>query len=99
MLEANPPVAGGRFGARYAIDGTTLIISGTNATSQKIAYVFTNQNGQWTQTGTLQPAEGGDFGSHVSISGNVAVIGAASGLNGASAATGVAYVFTRSGGV
>lgn len=99
MLQANPPVGGGRFGARYAVDGTTLIISGTNASSQKIAYVFTNQGGTWTQTGTLQPAEGGDFGTHVSISGNVAVIGAASGLNGASVPTGVAYVFTRSGGV
>jgi hypothetical protein len=100
MLQANPPVGGGRFGARYAVDGTTLIISGTNTSSQAIAYIFTNTGGgHWTQTGTLQPAEGGDFGTHVSISGNVAVIGAAGGLNGASAATGVAYVFTRSGGV
>jgi FG-GAP repeat len=99
MLQANPPVGGGRFGARYAVDGTTLIISGNNASSQQIAYLFTNQGGHWVQTGTLQPTEGGNFGTHVSISGNVAVVGASAGLNGASAATGVAYVFTRSGGV
>jgi len=98
MLEANPSVNGGHFGARFAVDGTTLLISGTNSTSQKIVYIFTNQGGNWVQTGTLQPSEGGDFGSHVSISGNVAVVGAASGLNHASAQTGVAYVFTRSGG-
>lgn len=98
MLQPNPIVDGGRFGARYAVDGTTLVISGTATGGAKIAYVFTNQGGTWTQTGTLQPAEGGDFGTHVSISGNVAVIGAANGLNGASAQTGVAYVFTRTGG-
>lgn len=98
MLQPDPIVDHGRFGARYAIDGTTLVINGTNAGNQKIAFLFTNQGGQWTQTGTLQPTEGGDFGTHISISGNVVVVGAAGGLNGSAVKTGVAYVFTRSGG-
>src|SRR5690242_18646607 len=76
MLEATPAVSGGFFGARFAVDGTTLLITGTNASAQKVVYIFTNTGGgHWTQTGTLQPSEGGDFGSHVSISGNVAVVG------------------------
>jgi len=98
MLQATPPFDHGRFGARYAIDGNTMLISGTDETGKKSAYVFTNNAGTWTQTGKLQPAEGGDFGSHISLNGNVAVIGAASGLNGSGVQAGVAYVFMRTNG-
>jgi hypothetical protein len=97
VIEPTPPVDGGFFGARFALDGTTLLASGTNGDGQAIVYAFADQGGQWTQTGTFQPTEGGDFGSHISISGNVAVVGAAFGMNGSGVQTGVAYVFTRSG--
>lgn len=99
VIEATPPIDGGFFGARFALDGSTLLVSGTDANGQAIVYVFADQGGQWTQTGTLQPSEGGDFGSHISISGNVAVVGAEVGLNSSGVQTGVAYVFTRSGNI
>lgn len=97
VIEATPPIDGGYFGARFAVDGATLLVSGTDGNGQAIVYVFADEGGQWTQTGTLQPSEGGDFGSHISISGDVAVVGADAGMNGSGVQTGVAYVFTRSG--
>jgi len=96
VLEATPPIDGGFFGARFAVDGNTLMASGNDGT--QVVYVFANQGGHWAQTDMLAPAEGGDFGSHISISGDIAVIGGAQGYNSAAVQTGVAYVFTRSGG-
>ena len=98
MLQATPAVDNGRFGARYAIDGNTMLVSGTDENGKKSAYVFTNDGGIWSQTGKLQPTQGGDFGSHISLSGNVAVVGAAFGTNDSAVQTGTAYVFTRSNG-
>jgi hypothetical protein len=97
MIEATPAVDHGFFGARFALDGTTLMVSGSDG-SQAQVYVFANHSGSWVQTGTFAPSEGGDFGTHISLSGSIAVIGAAQGLNSSGAQTGVAYVFTRSGG-
>ena len=64
--------------------------------SQGAAYVFTQSGSTWIQTAKLTASDGAayaSFGSSVSISGNVIVVGA----DGANSYQGAAYVFTESG--
>jgi len=96
MLVPNPPIQSG-FGQRIAVDGNTLLIKGLDAALHQVVYVFTRQGATWTQTGSLVPTQGGSFSTHISLSGDVAVVGANAATNASSAVTGGAYVFLRSG--
>ena len=77
-------VAGDGFGASVAIDGTTAVIGAPNKTvnsrsEQGVAYVYTYQNGAWTQRTELTARDGSAysaFGTSVIISGTTIVVGA-----------------------
>lgn len=98
-LVPNPAVDNGRFGLRFAVQNDTLLVNGTASGGQQVVYEFTRQAGVWVQTGTLAPLEGGNFGTHISLDHDVAVIGAASAPNDAAVTSGIAYVFTRNNGL
>ena len=64
------------------------------------AHVFERQGGTWTETAALEDPQGllGDqLGVDVSLSGDVALVGA-NGVDGAAQKTGAACVFERQGG-
>jgi hypothetical protein len=92
----------GEFGVLVALsaDGNTALVGGWNDNStQGAAWVFTRSGGVWSQqgpklTGTGETGRGG-FGTSVALSadGNTALIGGP----GDNAATGAAWVFTRTG--
>ena len=66
------------------------------------AYVFTRSAGVWSQQQDLQASDGAAneyFGTSVSISGDIAIVGADEHTVGVEAAAGAAYIFIRSGGV
>jgi hypothetical protein len=117
LLPGNTP-NNGFFGRSVSISGNTVIIgtpfdhaAGYSAGS---AYVFSRNSttGNWAQTAYLfgpHTESGDDFGSAVSISGDVAVVGApresgnATGVGGdqtdnSASLSGAAYVFRRSSG-
>jgi hypothetical protein len=95
--------SGDHFGGDVALEGDTAVISAggddDNGNDSGSAYVFTRTGGVWSQQTKLMPADGdaGDrFGSGVALDGNTALIGASlDDANGA--ASGSAYVFTRTG--
>ncbi|MGH8427986.1 MAG: hypothetical protein ACRES7_08390, partial [Gammaproteobacteria bacterium] len=83
--------------------GTTAIIGASYATvggiHQGAAYVFTETGGTWSQVQKLSAddgATGDDFGWAVAFSGTTAIIGAP---NGGAGGVGVAYIFTKPGGI
>jgi hypothetical protein len=94
-------------------DGSATTVNGTDnnaATDAGSAYVFTRNGSAWSQQAYMKAsnAESGDnFGFHVTISGDTAVIGSinedggATTINGTSnngaSGSGAAYVFSRSG--
>jgi cysteine-rich repeat protein len=95
------------FGCDIALDGDTAIIGATGDSDNGIragaAYVFTRNGGTWTEQAKLLasdifPLDEVLFGLDIALDGDTAVIGALrSDLNGER--SGVAYVFTGSGGV
>jgi hypothetical protein len=91
-------VNGANFGQRFAIGHNLLLVNGRTAT-QAIVHVFERIAGQWAETGSFQPTGGGSFASHISLSGNAALIGAAGATNTNGVASGAAYVFDRNGSV
>ncbi|MGI9106459.1 MAG: hypothetical protein ACR2G4_09440 [Pyrinomonadaceae bacterium] len=106
-LQASDAADSDFFGASIAISGETAIIGayeddnsgGSNVGS---AYVFTRNNGMWTEQQRLQASDAATFdgfGLSVAISGDTAVIGAARDDHSGGQDTGSAYVFTRSNGV
>lgn len=98
------------FGGSIAIDAETLVVGAPNEgnTGQSnywdgpgAAYVYVRQDGEWVQQTklTASDAEQGDFfGSSVSISGDVIVVGA-SGKVSSGHRTGAVYVFERQANV
>jgi len=97
-------VANSGFGCAVSInsDGTIAIIgaSGEN-TATGAAYIYTNQNGIWTQTARLASGVAyGYFGGSVSIDslGTTAIIGASVESSGGSANVGAAYIYTNQSG-
>ncbi len=91
-----------RFGSSVSVSGNTAIIGAKgdddNGSYSGSAYVFVRDSlGSWSQQAKLLASDGADydaFGCSVSISGDIAVVGAkADGDNGSS--SGSAYVFIR----
>jgi len=94
---------GDNFGGSVAIEGDTIVIGAPGALSDPpsyagSAYVFTRSGTTWTQQAKLTASDAAFndfFGSSVSLSGDLAVIGAA-GDDDSGDASGSAYVFLRS---
>ena len=91
---------GDRFGYSVAISGNTAIVGASGDDSSKgSAYIFTNNNGTWSQTEKLTAIDGEDgdqFGWSVAICGNTVIVGTPSGDN---INIGSAYIFTNNGGI
>jgi len=100
-LTASDGAGGDDFGSAIALSGSTAIIgspyaSGVNS-QQGAAYVFTMDNGTWSEHQKLTADDGAvldDFGAALAIDGDTAVIAAQFAGGGA----GAAYVFTADGG-
>jgi hypothetical protein len=99
-------VAGDAFGRAVALDGSTALIGAPFEDigfdqNQGAAYVFTKNNGSWSQQARLVTSFGSaddEFGGAVALDGDTALIGAhLVDVNGNSN-QGAAYVYTRSGG-
>jgi hypothetical protein len=95
-----------RFGDAVAIDGDTAIIGAFDAKIgdnyyQGAAYVFTRQNGSWTQAQKLLASDGAgtaNFGAAVAISGDTILVSAISANVQGHSNHGQVYVFTRTNG-
>ena len=89
------------FGRSVAMDGDTIVVGAysddDNGLDSGSVYVFTNQDGEWSQTAKLTASDGAAadrFGGSVGVDGDTIVVGAYSDDdNGAD--SGSAYVFTR----
>ncbi|NOX58374.1 MAG: hypothetical protein GXP29_05875, partial [Planctomycetes bacterium] len=97
-------VGTGQFGDAVAVDGTTALIGAprddVGGSDTGSAYIFEKANGEWQQSLRLNAADAQPsdrFGNGVSISGNVAVIGAHGDDDGGSG-SGSAYIFERANG-
>lgn len=93
------------FGSAVAISGDYAVVGaprddvGSNA-DQGSAYVFVRTNGTWVQQAKISASDGaaGDlFGTSVSISGDVLVVGAPADDAGLSLNSGSVYIFSRNG--
>ncbi|MEM6822558.1 MAG: FG-GAP repeat protein [Verrucomicrobiota bacterium] len=91
------------FGASLDVDGNTVLISAfgdnQNGINSGSVYVFVNNGAEWVQETKLIALDGksGDaFGYSVSLSGDVALIGA-SGADDRGSNSGSAYIFMRDG--
>ncbi|MCH8345108.1 MAG: FG-GAP repeat protein [Planctomycetes bacterium] len=105
-LTASDGAADDQFGNSVSISGDVAVVGANvdddNGTSSGSAYVFIKPPGGWvtgTQTAKLTASDGALsdlFGSSVSISGDVVVVGASRG-DGIVADSGSAYVYVLSG--
>jgi FG-GAP repeat/Cadherin-like beta sandwich domain len=107
-LKPNDPAQTSFFGVSVAISGDTIVVGcieddvydpTKSPTRPGAAYVFTRQNGSWTQQQKLTAKDGqpGDwFGLSVGVDGDTAVIGASHG-DATVMDSGAVYVFGRSG--
>ena len=92
-----------RFGISVSLSGRTALV-GANGDDDKgsvsgSAYIFSRSETGWSQEAKLLASDGANndrFGTSVSVSGNITVVGANSDDDNGSA-SGSAYVFTRSG--
>jgi len=100
---ASDGAANEQFGLSVAISDDYALVGspGNNVTPiTGSVYVFVRSGSTWTQQAKLTASDGAaydEFGSSVSISGNLALIGSPRGNNGANVDQGSAYVFVRSG--
>ena len=96
-LTAKDGAAGDIFGRSVSMSGDTAVIGAIEDDNKGSAYVFVRAtNGTWSQQAKLTAVNGSahyGFGISVSVSGDTAVIGAASN----DSFKGLAYVFTRVG--
>lgn len=117
LLRASDAQGSDYFGEAVAIsgDGNTIIVgaygedggSGNPAGGSGAVYVFSRNNGVWTEQAILRasdPQVGDQFGYSVAInsSGDTIIVGAYSedgGSGNPAADAGAAYVFTQSGGI
>ncbi|HLO55520.1 MAG TPA: FG-GAP repeat protein [Saprospiraceae bacterium] len=104
-LTASDGAVGDLFGKAVFIFGDYVIVGadlddiGANI-DQGSAYIFQRSGVTWTEQAKVTASDGAasdKFGSCVSISGNYAIIGAASGDIGANNDQGSSYIFLRSG--
>ena len=100
--------AGDLFGCRVSISGDTAIVGAyandENGTDSGSAYIFEKINGTWTnnETQKLLASDGSTddlFSYSVSISGNVAIVGAYQNDNSGRTNTGAAYIFEKIEGI
>ena len=94
--------ASDNFGYRISLSGDSLAVGvwrdDDNGSNSGSAYVFTRNNGEWSQQSKLTAADGAasdQFGYSVSLSGDSLAVGA----NGDDSYSGSAYLFTRDNGV
>jgi hypothetical protein len=84
------------LGRALALDGTTLIAG----SGVERAVVFTFDGTTWAEQAVLQPTGGtntADFGYQVGVAGDIAVTGGQNDTSPSGVASGVAYVFRRTG--
>lgn len=96
------------FGTSAAVSGDTLVVGAPGATinpdanHQGAAYIFTNNNGTWTQQQKLAASNGAEydlFGKSLAIDGATALIGSPyTNVNGYPG-FGTAYIFTKANGI
>ncbi len=92
---------GDLLGAAVAVSGNLALVGASHQTvsrhsSRGEVYVFTYQDGTWTETAELTASDGtvaDSFGASVAVSGTTALIGSPGHKN-----KGAAYIFTESGG-
>ena len=100
-LTAPDAVIGTKFGISVSISGDTALVGSSDPDDESLssAYLFTRaEDGTWPLAAQLRADDGASqdyFGESVSISGDVAVVGAY-GDRHAGFRSGSAYVFTRS---
>ncbi|WP_170845568.1 FG-GAP repeat protein [Halorientalis persicus] len=110
QAKLNVPGDGSEFGSRVAIsgDGATALISASHASNSNgeyagSAYIFSKEDGEWTQEAKLiaNDGDGTDFfGTDVAISGDgtTAIIGASADEDPNGPRAGSTYVFVRENG-
>jgi len=100
-LTASDGAAFDEFGVSVSVIGDTALIGAISKNAyQGAAYVFVLSGGVWTQQQELTASDGaaGDgFGSSVSMSGDLALIGAGGKTVNSQVSQGAAYVFALSG--
>ena len=107
-LTANDGAAYYVFGTSVALSGNTALVGAADvpldtfysSTYPGKAYIFTLNDGTWTQQQELTASDGvvGDqFGYSVALSGTTALVGAEYKTIGSNAGQGAAYVFTSNG--
>ena len=99
ILEANDKEAGDYFGFSTSISGDTAIIGAFRAGIGGAAYIYKYNGSTWIEQAKLEPSdkETDDyFGQSVSISGNIAIVGARNEDTGGSNA-GAAYIYQYDG--
>jgi len=101
-LAPSNPQTDEQFGQAVAIsgDGKTLVAAapgaaGTSGSDQGAAYVFTNQNGTWTQTAILAVPGTAELGTSLALSTDASTI--VLGAPTSNSDNGEAFVFTKSG--
>ena len=106
-LRASDGLPGDIFGSSVAVSGDTALVGASGhdeaGASSGSAYVFVRSGEAWTQRAELtadDAAAGANFGFHVAISGEAAVVGAVDPAADPAAIrdSGSAYVLVRSGG-
>ncbi len=104
-LTASDAANSDSFGESLQIDGDTLIVGARrnddNGASSGSAYVYTRTGSTWTEQSKLlasDAAAGDEFGTAVSVDGNVAVVGAPKDDDGGTD-QGSVYLFIRSGSI
>jgi FG-GAP repeat protein len=96
-LTATDAGVGDRFGGSVSISGDTVVVGAQWDDNKGSAYVFVRSGTTWTEEDKLTASDGAEldeFGVSVSVSGDIAVVGAP-GPHGKK--KGTAYVFVRSG--
>lgn len=104
---ANNTLPSERFAYSVAISGRTAligVIDGRGSTSNRTgtAFIFTEQDGVWTEQQQLIGRDGpagSSFGASVAIHGSRAIVGAYVAISGDIPLQNAAYVFTESNGV
>jgi len=100
-LDGSASLAGAEFGASVALSGDTALVGAPDETGEEtrsgVAYVFEREtSGDWIEVARLQASDvqrNAAFGSAVSVSGDLAVVGAP--LYKDDGVLGAAYVFRR----
>jgi len=89
---------GSAAGTRVAVDGNTVLIYAENPLGLPTVTAFESLAGVWSETAILtSPVSGNDFGSAVSLRGDIAVIGAGDETVSGELGAGAVYIFRRTG--